>query len=38
MFAILTLAAWAAVGAIGALAVKYSPEDRAGFDERSPLA
>jgi hypothetical protein len=28
----------AAVGAFGALAVKFGAEDRPGFDERSPLA
>jgi hypothetical protein len=38
MFAIVILAASAAVGAIGALAVKYGPEDRPGFDERTPLS
>jgi hypothetical protein len=38
MFAIAIIAAWAAVGAVGALAVKYGPEDRPGFDERRPLA
>jgi hypothetical protein len=38
MFAIAIIAAWAAVGAIGALAVKYGPEDRPGFDERTPLS
>jgi hypothetical protein len=38
MFAIVILAAWAVVGAIGALAVKYGPEDRPGFDERTPLS
>jgi hypothetical protein len=28
----------AAVGAFGALALKFGAEDRPGFDERSPLA
>jgi len=30
--------ATAALGAFGAVAVKYGPEDRPGFDERRPLA
>jgi hypothetical protein len=28
----------AAVGAFGALALRFGAEDRPGFDERSPLA
>ena len=38
MFTIVIVAASAAVGAIGALALKYGPEDRPGFNERTPLA
>jgi hypothetical protein len=28
----------AALGAFGGVALKFGPEDRPGFDERSPLA
>jgi hypothetical protein len=38
MFAIIAIAVPAAVGALGALALKFGPEDRPGFNERSPLA
>jgi hypothetical protein len=38
MFALIALAVPAAVGAFGALAVKFGTEDRPGFDERRPLA
>jgi hypothetical protein len=38
MFTVIALAATAAVGAFGALAVKFGTEDRPGFDERRPLA
>ena len=37
MFIAIALAA-VAVGAFGAVAVKFGPEDRPGFDERRPLA
>jgi hypothetical protein len=37
MFTLVVLAVPAVVGAIGALALKYGPEDRPGFDERRPL-
>jgi len=37
MFALIALAVPAAVGAFGALAVKFGAEDRPGFDERRPL-
>jgi hypothetical protein len=38
MFIVSALAATAAVGAFGALAVMFGTEDRPGFDERRPLA
>ncbi len=38
MFTVIALAATAAVGAFGALSVKFGSEDRPGFDERRPLA
>ena len=38
MFTLIALAATAAVGAFGALAVKFGAEDRPGFSERAPLA
>jgi hypothetical protein len=38
MFTVIALAATAALGAFGVVAVKFGTEDRPGFDERRPLA
>ena len=37
MFIAIALAT-AALGAFGGIALKWAPEDRPGFDERTPLA